>query len=253
MYLLLCISFSVNSQVVITGSVRSANDHQIEYVNIGILGKSIGTVTDKDGYFSIRIPESQIDDTLMIRHINYETKCIIIRNLSKNKTNEIVLTDKENRLSEVIVLSRQIKKKWIHKGFKIPGSAEPNLLGEEFGITIKTSKFSGITKCKFDVTSCEYDSVVFRFNISQMDKMTPYYSKYITVIKDAQKRTYEIPLSIPLEQQKEIFVSLEYVYSYGKGGIKLPIYLGKAYSRKTSLDTFIELPVRIGFSIEAIN
>lgn len=250
--LLLCISVSLKAQVMIIGDIKSLNGNKIEYVNIGIPGKSRGTVSDKDGHFSIQISASEKTDTLVFRHINYLAKSISIKDLMSSKMNEIVLADKENTLSEVIVHSRKIKKTWINKGMRMPGYAEPNILGEEFGTFINVSKFNGITKCRFNVISCNYDSVIFRFNVAPSEKTAPIYSKCITVYKDTKKRTYETAMSIPLIEQKEIFVSLEYVYSYGTGGIKIPIYFGNAYSRNTSLDSFTKLPVRLGFAIETI-
>lgn len=84
------------------------------------------------------------------------------------------------------------------------------------------------------------------------EKLEPTYSRNITIYKDNKNKQYEIPLSIPLEQEKNLFVSLEYAYSYGKGGLKFPIFLGKSLYRKTSLDNFTEVPIRMGFSIETI-
>lgn len=251
-FALLSISILTSAQKTITGRIKSINGNGIEYVNIGILEKNTGTVSDVNGIFNINIPDSLVNDSLTIRHINFQTISLCIRDLSFFKENEITLNHKENILPDIVILSQKRKYKWISKGIRIPGYAEPNYLGEEFGIVINVSEFNAISKCKFNISSCKYDSVIFRFNVYLSEKLEPAYSRNITIYKDNKNKQYEIPLSIPLEQEKNLFVSLEYAYSYGKGGLKFPIFLGKSFCRKTSLDNFTEVPIRMGFSIETI-
>lgn len=250
-----CLSLFTTSSahIVIKGKIKSIHGRGVEYANVGIIERNTGTVSDTSGNFTIEIPDSFITDSLTFKHINYETKSESIKDLVQNKNNVIILKDKENILHDINILSQKIKRKWIGRGIKVPGYAEPNCYGEEFGMEIETTKYNALSKCRFEIYSCKFDSAVFRFNVYASEKKDPFYSKDIMIYHDKNKRTYEITVLLNLEESQKVFVSLEYVYSYGTGGLRIPIYSGKSMYRKTSLDKLTKIPLRMGFSIETIS
>lgn len=93
---LLSLSIFTSAQKAITGRIKSIDGNGIEYVNIGILEKNTGTVSDVNGIFNINIPDSLVNDSLTIRHINFQTIYLCIKDLSFSKENEITLDEKEN-------------------------------------------------------------------------------------------------------------------------------------------------------------
>ncbi|MDO5972055.1 carboxypeptidase-like regulatory domain-containing protein [Flavivirga aquimarina] len=82
----------------------------IEFVNIGILNKNKGTVSNQNGEFNLEVSKEYIKDSLTISHINYYPSKIPIVN-AKNKT--VFLKPKMNELSEVIVSNKKKKNRKI--------------------------------------------------------------------------------------------------------------------------------------------
>lgn len=245
-----------NAQTTFKGNVHTLNNDPIEFVNIGISAKGVGTVCDDKGFFTLHIPNSLMHDSISFSHINYDRKTISLSQLHPKSMNNIVLESRSISLPELIVIPRKQKLKWTRKGVRVPGYAESTNLGEEMGVYLNMKEKSIITKCKFTINSCTYDSVVYRLNFySDMNKdsITPLYSKPIRVIKNKKKQNYELDTFIPIQQGANVFLSLECVQFYGAGEVRFPIYTGKSYHRAKSMDIFERLPVRMGFSLQVCN
>lgn len=84
--------------------IDSETKKPIEFVNIGILNKNLGTVSDLEGKFDFNISIKFIKDSITISHINYySVKIPIIE--SKNQV--IFLIPRTNELSEIILSNRK--------------------------------------------------------------------------------------------------------------------------------------------------
>lgn len=78
------------------------------YANISIFGTSIGTVSNEQGEFVIKIPNDFINDTLVISYIGYKNSYIPIRQLST--FNNIIYLEQSNLLlKEVIIRTNDAK------------------------------------------------------------------------------------------------------------------------------------------------
>ena len=86
----------------------------IEFVNIGILNKNLGTVSDLQGKFDFNVKKDYLRDSITVSHINYETFRIPILNGPNqiitlkpriNELSEIVLTNAKKRIRKVGVKS----------------------------------------------------------------------------------------------------------------------------------------------------
>jgi hypothetical protein len=64
--LAICLLFSnfTFSQIRINGNVKSEANSPLQYVNIGIKNKNIGTISDEKGDFSITIDNTRINELL---------------------------------------------------------------------------------------------------------------------------------------------------------------------------------------------
>ena len=98
----------------ITGVIcNSATRVNLAYVNIGIDGKSVGTVSNKDGYFSLKLNDDvSAIDSITFSHIGYETKKISIKDFTKD-THNIELSPSSYEVEEVVVQGGKIKQKQI--------------------------------------------------------------------------------------------------------------------------------------------
>ena len=73
--------------------------------SISVYSSNVSSITNQDGYFSIRIPASLRHSTLIIRHLGYENKEIPVITLIDTPNNYITLASSPFLLSEVEVVS----------------------------------------------------------------------------------------------------------------------------------------------------
>lgn len=108
MALLLCGSLSAQATkgpgyVTISGVVKDQSTKRtLEYVNISVPGTSIGTVTNADGGFSIKINDSIPASTLEISYLGYRNQRYPIKDINVEDA-VIYLTPFSNTLPEVVV------------------------------------------------------------------------------------------------------------------------------------------------------
>jgi hypothetical protein len=104
--LLLLIQFLGHTQEIrMRGQIIDASSKSpIEFVNIGILNKNLGTVSDLNGNFDFNIPKEYANDSITISHINYyATKAPI-----KKGENQIIhLNPRTNELSEIMLSNKK--------------------------------------------------------------------------------------------------------------------------------------------------
>jgi len=107
------VTFGLTAQdsLVFSGIVKdSTTSKYIRYVNIGIRGKSLGTVSNDKGEFKITIPlKYQNTDSLTFSCIGYEKKEVELSSLSVQGKNIIFLNPKVVQLDEVKIISKKLK------------------------------------------------------------------------------------------------------------------------------------------------
>ncbi|MBN1446900.1 MAG: TonB-dependent receptor [Bacteroidetes bacterium] len=81
--LLIALHGTLHAQsVLLQGTVRDRNSYRpIQDVNISLTGSSIGTSTDVTGTFSLRIDHADADQTIVFRHIAYDTLSLTVKML----------------------------------------------------------------------------------------------------------------------------------------------------------------------------
>lgn len=53
----------------------------IPYVNTGIRGQNSGTISDEHGQYQFSFSKDQLDDTVTIQHVSYESNFIPVKEL----------------------------------------------------------------------------------------------------------------------------------------------------------------------------
>ena len=100
------------SQKIIRGKVIELQSNiPISFVNIGIVNSSIGTISNQDGTFIIKIPENRLGDTVTFSAIGYVRRQIPIGLLQENDIINIFLHQRTEVLSEVIIFAKKEKRK----------------------------------------------------------------------------------------------------------------------------------------------
>src|SRR5690606_17379923 len=93
--------------------IDSDTGSTIPYVNIGIKEKAVGTVTNRNGNFTLSLNSNTLEnDKVIFSHLGYETKEYPISSLL-NKNNIIELDPGINELEEVVVQFKTPKAKKI--------------------------------------------------------------------------------------------------------------------------------------------
>lgn len=99
--------------VVITNKIIDKETKKpLAFANVVVKKLSTGTFTDKNGYFSLTIPKSSINDTLTISFIGYETLNLKI---SQIRNKDILLTPKVNMIKEIAIVASYNPKKIFKK------------------------------------------------------------------------------------------------------------------------------------------
>ncbi|MCD4773132.1 MAG: carboxypeptidase-like regulatory domain-containing protein [Bacteroidales bacterium] len=71
---------------IITGKITDIKNGEIlSYSSIGILNRTIGTISNNDGDFILKINQKFLNDTLVITHIGYQNYLFPISKMHKNK------------------------------------------------------------------------------------------------------------------------------------------------------------------------
>jgi len=175
--LILCFcSFKTYSQIYSGQLTDLENGLPIQYANIGILGKNVGTVSNSMGRFQMELSDDFDKDTLCISCIGYESKKYLIAEL-KNILEDIdqvkiELKPKIYQLEEIIVKPVDLETHTLGN-FCEPDSPYGNSfpsknLGTEIGVMIKLPEDVNkayLKELRFYVGEFTYDYFTVRLNV----------------------------------------------------------------------------------------
>lgn len=221
----ICFSSFIQAQITISGKVydRAASD-AIPFASIGIKGKSVGTVSDENGAFTIVLKDVNDSDSLKISAIGYRSKSYSISK-AKSFTNEKIFLDQSSvNLAEVVVKpTKTITKVLGNKNYNtniqcsFQGNGA-NFLGVEAAIKAnnKRDRDVWIEDFNFYLNKNNIDdSVTFRLNFYKEDKDgmpgENLLSKPI-IFKVAKKQTGVVNLNLKkynIHTKGDFFMSME--------------------------------------------
>lgn len=224
LFVLLLSTFSIVSFAqTINGTIADLQTKQVlPFVNIGIVGRDVGTVSDENGHFALSVPNIASTDTLRLSMVGYTTQIWVLADfLQKHEAQStIYLTPANVELATVTIrphylktriLGSETEDKAFTAGFKI------NDLGSELGVLIKTKKTPTFVR-RFNcfVAHNSYDTLFFRVNIYDTQNGKPTHnllSQNVFVEKVGFKSGWiSIDLSpYTIEVQNDFVVSLEWV------------------------------------------
>lgn len=144
---------------VISGTLRDARTRaRIGNAAISVPGSAVGTVSNSEGEFSLKIPKSSGADTFVVSHISYETKILPLSNYT-NLRKDILLDAKVQQLSEVVVNPadpRAVVKLAFEK-IKNNYSHSPNLMKAFYRESIRQRRnYISITEAVVDISKAPY-------------------------------------------------------------------------------------------------
>lgn len=267
-FLILYIPFYASAQL-IEGVVTEQNTGTpLAFVNIGILSKGTGTVSQQDGSFRIDIPAEFDIDTVQFSMLGYATKKIIVRDLRQQMQNNggnIMLQQKNIELQDVLITPKRIKTDKLGNSYD-SRSITARFTSEKLGCELATLmngkanrqyylKTAGIT-----INMCTYDSIIFRLNIySYADGMpgTLLNRQPIYVIMHKEDREIKIDL-LPynITASGDFVISLEWIEdvegSHNNVGFCAGFFGAKLFYKDTSMDSWQKAPANIGVGMYCI-
>ncbi len=104
-------------QIEINGKVLNRDSKEpIAYANIGILKSNVGTISNEDGSFEIRIPQTLINDTLFFLALGFGKKVVSIQLLSGQPNQIIYLKEMTTLLNEITIREKKVANKFFELG-----------------------------------------------------------------------------------------------------------------------------------------
>lgn len=170
----------LNAQTIVTGRIiDKTNGEPVPYAGIGIQGKTLGTLSDEEGYFSIILKDIGASDSLKVSTIGYISRSFPISVAQQFQNESIYLSPASVQLNEVVVkpgktytlvLGNKKYNKSIQCSFQ---GTEKNFLGVEAAIKANNKKGREIWFENFNFylnKNLLEDSITFRLNLYAVNK-----------------------------------------------------------------------------------
>lgn len=159
--ILLSTSSFAQSIVTYSGKVKNQKTKKpIENVSLTVPGSNISTVTNADGYFSLKVPEYDLPQGIKVEQIGYQSKIFSLEELSENPHNlNLFLMPSDKPLKELVVLGGDPKEIVYSALEKIPEnySDKNNLFTGFYRETVqKGNRFISISEAMVDVLKKPY-------------------------------------------------------------------------------------------------
>jgi hypothetical protein len=269
--LIICIAFVLafnllHGQNKIAGSILDRESSlPIAYVNIGIVGKNVGTVSGRDGKFNLLIEPQLMNDSLLFSCIGFESLFVKISDITGNYM--IHLKEKSYPISEVVVKPRRFSEQvfgitTVSERFSVGfGGRDPN--GYEIGLLMKNKKRAVLKNVTVNICKSTADSLFFRLNVYDAKKKNNF-KNILTeqiYVRVSKEEILEGRFKVNLEEKNitidgDFLVSLEYVMPFPNSTFffcadrKLETYL-RTVSQGYWVTVGTQYPVGISLSVVA--
>ncbi|SFR82222.1 carboxypeptidase-like regulatory domain-containing protein [Maribacter stanieri] len=252
-YFLCALNFSVFAQDQIRGVVIDSDTKEtLPFVNIGIVNKGVGTVSNFDGKFYLEIDKTNFSnyDILQFSSVGYKTVQFKISEVNFNNAlfQKIVMQPEAMQLNEAIVSAKFLKsKKDDVVGFSYPSKNKygywkgDGSLGAELVTRISVDKKKHYLKdFHFYVNENYSDSVLVRINVYKGGTIYPedkLLKKNVTKMigKSSGKVTVDLkPYNLIVDE--DFSIGLELLKVYGK---RVGLVLAADYRPSTSYRRYV--------------
>jgi hypothetical protein len=214
---------------VISGAITDAATHAaLPYVNVGVVGKDLGTVSTEGGTYQLAFREALANDTVRISSIGYQTRLLTLRALRAQPN--IALAPGSVALQEVRVQGRSVFRRALTLG-NTTNSLTSNLnlntkdLGSEIGTVISIKRRpTRVLTANFNVSYNKVGPLTFRVNFYRLDaKGRPTETKLLAhdvfVTSDIKTGTITVDLTNErLLVEEDFFLALEWIKNQDAAG-----------------------------------
>lgn len=226
-FLITILAQHVSAQTHIVGTVVKYDSKKpLSFVNVGVIGKDIGTVTDDNGIFILDLTSELDNDSIRISMLGYKAKTFRVgdfKSLITTSNALVALESTSYALKEVKVSNHKFKEKTLGnrtESRSIQGGFKSNQLGCEAGVLIKVKRSPTFVKdFTASITKNTYDTLYFRLNFYNLKDGWPdknILSQNIvlkTTAKSGLMHADLTPFNIMLEE--DAVVTLEWLKDLG--------------------------------------
>lgn len=243
------------NDLIITGVVKNKdNRRKLENVNISVVGSNVGTVTNADGTFSLKVTEAEIFRGLEVSHIGYLSTRLSAEEVGKGDNLTVWMIPAPNMLNEIVVFGnnpRAIVEQAIQK-IPLNYSANDNMLTAFYRETVqKRRRYISVSEAVMDVYKTPYsnrdvenDKVQLlkgRRLLSQRQSDTlavkvlggPNLSLYLDIVKNGDALLSEESLNyydFRMEEPVNLDNRMQYVISFRpRVSLMYALFIGKLY------------------------
>ena len=150
------------NDLIITGVVKNKdNRRKLENVNISVVGSNIGTVTNADGTFSLKVTEAEAFRGLEISHIGYLNTRLSLDEIGSGNSLTVWMIPAPNLLNEIVVYGNNPRVIVEEAIKKIPSnySASNNMLTAFYRETVqKRRRYISVSEAVMDVYKTDYSN-----------------------------------------------------------------------------------------------
>ena len=235
----------------------------LAFVNIGVVNKNIGTVSDPDGFFSLSLNESIKEENIRFSMIGYKNLTQSISSFANEyKTGDTILLKPEVfTLSEIVLSDR----KWTHKTLgnktkskSISAGFTNNELGNEIGVIISIKESPTVLeRLKFHINENQYDPLIFRVNIYSLKNGFPDKSLvYENIIVSTSKRSGHMKIDLTkynIWVEGDFYIGLEWIQDLGNKSLlfSADLFNEPVISRQTSQGDWNHVKgLGLGFNVD---
>jgi len=205
----------------ISGSITNAKTHEaLPFVNVGVVGKALGTVADERGVYQLTFQEALANETVRVSSVGYAPRNLTLRQLAAQPN--VALTPETVVLNEVQVRAKALFRRTHTLGNS--GNSENTTtytltnrdLGGQVGTVIKLSRRpTRLLNATFNIAQTAPGKVTFRVNVCRLDAKgrpteTKLLSRDIIVTAAAVRGPLNVDLSADqLVLDENFFLSVE--------------------------------------------
>lgn len=239
----------------------------IPFVNIGILGKNLGTVSDDAGKFSLEAPKNgwSSSDTLRFSSIGYQSVDFVLLH-EKELPQSIYLKPVTLTLPTVLINPKKFKRPKVlghrNNAENMVFYFQSNRLGTELCNLIEVKKGSYyLKKAHFNIAQNKFGPLFFRVHVYENEGGKPgknLLPRELIVSSELKSGTLSVDLApYNLVLEDDFFLGLEWVKTLNKGNIskdlQFCIGLGQAggvFTKSTSQAYWHKIDKRVmGFKV----
>ena len=267
---------AADNSIIISGMIMEKGSSQsLAYVSIGIPDKSLGTVADSTGHFTMIIQKENLTDSLLISLVGYESRKVSISEFVANNNHIIELSRKYYELQEIVIGNKQQMVSEV-AGRKSDGrtlqfsfidkNAKANCLGSEIGMKIRPGKVPAILQdFNWNFSGNNLASIKFRVNVYSLKNNLPdtllSRSEIYTTVTNSKTGWNKVDLTAyHITVNSDFVISLEWVENSVNENEKPKVLLpggisfsNTSYFRLASQDKWRKGSVIISFNVTLLH